>query len=41
MQRYKVTMIDPLAPTASAAARLILAGAKLAVIWLAVAWAIA
>jgi hypothetical protein len=34
-------MIDPLAPTAGIAARLTLAAALLAVLWLVVAWALA
>ncbi len=33
-------MTDPLAPTASASARLILAAAMIAVVWLGVVWAI-
>jgi len=33
-------MIDPLSPTAGAAARLALAAAVLAVVWLAVLWAL-
>jgi hypothetical protein len=33
-------MIDPLSPTAGAGARLIVAGVVLAVVWIAVAWAL-
>jgi hypothetical protein len=33
-------MIDPLSPTAGAAARLFLVAAVLAVVWMAVAWAL-
>jgi hypothetical protein len=33
-------MIDPLAPTASSATRLVLAAALVACVWLAVAWAL-
>jgi hypothetical protein len=33
-------MIDPLAPTSSAAARLILAGVMVAAVWAGVAWAL-
>jgi hypothetical protein len=40
MQRYTVTMIDPLSPTAGAGARLLLAASVLAVLWLAVLWAL-
>ena len=37
---YTITMTDPLAPTTGASARLILAGAMVAIVWLGVAWAI-
>ena len=40
MQCYTVTMIDPLSPTAGAAARLVLAAAMLTLLWLAVLWAL-
>jgi hypothetical protein len=33
-------MIDPLSPIAGAGARLIVAGVVLAVVWIAVAWAL-
>jgi len=33
-------MIDPLAPSAGVAARLVLAGVALAAVWLAVGWAL-
>jgi hypothetical protein len=33
-------MIDPLAPTSGSGARLALAGALVAVVWLAVGWAL-
>ena len=36
----KVTMLHPLAPTAGVASRLAVAGALLAAVWLAVAWAL-
>jgi hypothetical protein len=34
-------MVDPLSPGASAAGRLLVAGAALLLVWLAVAWALA
>jgi hypothetical protein len=40
MQRYTITMTDPLSPTAGAVARLLLATLVLAVLWLAVLWAL-
>lgn len=40
-QCYKVTMIDPLAPTVGLGVRLALSAAVLAVIWLTAAWALA
>jgi hypothetical protein len=40
MQRYKVTMQDPLAPTSGVLARLAVAGGTLACLWLAVLWAL-
>ena len=40
MQRYTVTMTDPLSPTAGAAARLVLAAMVLTLLWLAVLWAL-
>jgi hypothetical protein len=40
MQRYTVTMTDPLSPTAGAVARLSLAASVLAALWLAVMWAL-
>jgi hypothetical protein len=40
MQCYKVTMIDPLAPTAGVGARLILAAVLVVCVWLTVAWAL-
>lgn len=33
-------MIDPLAPTSSAASRLILAAAMIALVWMGVIWAV-
>jgi hypothetical protein len=41
MERYKVTMHDPLAPTAGIGARLVLVAALVSGVWLAVAWALA
>jgi hypothetical protein len=40
-QCYKITMIDPLAPTAGLGARLLLAGGVIALMWLIVGWALA
>ena len=40
MQCYKVTMLDPLNPTAGLFPRLAQAGGLVAVVWLAVAWAL-
>jgi hypothetical protein len=40
MQRYTVTMTDPLSPTAGATARLFLAASVLTLLWLAVLWAL-
>jgi hypothetical protein len=40
MECYKVTMLDPLAPTAGVVARLALAGAALIGVWSAVGWAL-
>jgi hypothetical protein len=40
VQCYTVTMIDPLSPTAGAAARLLLAAMLLAMVWAAVVWAL-
>ena len=41
LECYTVTMSNPLSPTASAGARLILAAALLAAVWLSVLWAMA
>lgn len=41
LECYTITVIDPLSPTAGAPARLILAAAVLAAVWLAVYWAAA
>ena len=39
-QCYTVTVTDPLAPTAGLASRLLLAAGLIALLWLAVAWAL-
>jgi hypothetical protein len=40
LERYKVAMQDPLAPTAGVMSRLVLATALTIALWLAVLWAL-